>query len=286
MTCWWPMSPTSSGTNLATRAGRAALAAGIALAGISAVMCGEPPARGTGPDPRMQAAIEETVSAIARQERTASESIASLQTMAAGHRDVLLLQLALYLETADGTERSMAGAILLRQLAFTPREMLETLVPRLEGARPALRRALTEMLGTIDRRKGGEADFHVYESWLAGRGGPPPASLVGYLYEVSPDEALRCMRHVYGGPEPWRDVDGAVGDLKKIVARRDASRTWSDDERARARAALETLGRDPAWWVRRYAAAVLRSSPELGTPALIERLKADADPLVRNALTP
>ncbi len=280
------MSPTRSGTTLVTRAGRAALAAGIALAGVSAVTCGEPPARGTGPDPRMQAAIEETVLAIARQEGTASESIASLQTLAAGHREALLLQLALYLETADGTERSMAGAMLLRQLAFTPREMFETLVPHLEGARPALRRVITEMLGTIDRREGGEADFHVYESWLAGRGGPPPASLVRYLYEVSPDEALLCMRHVYGGPEPRRDADGALGDIKKILARRDASRTWSDDERARARAALETLGRDPAWWVRRYAAAILSSSPELGTPALIERLKADADPLVRNALTP
>jgi hypothetical protein len=280
------MSPTRFGTNLVTRAGRAALTAGIALAGVSAVMCGEPPARGTGPDPRMQAAIEETVSAIAHQEGTASESIASLQTLAAGHRETLLLQLALYLETADGTERSMAGAMLLRQLAFTPREMIETLVPHLEGARPALRRVITEMLGTIDRREGGETDFHVYESWLAGRGGLPPASLVRYLYEVSPDEALLCMRHVYGGTEPRRDVDGALGDMRKILARRDASRTWSDDERRRARAALETLGRDPAWWVRRYAAAILSSSPELGTPALIERLKADADPLVRNALIP
>ena len=281
------MSPTRGGTNVGTRAGQGLLAAWIALAASGAVMCGEPPARVPAPEPRMQATIEETVSAIARQDATAPDRIASLQRLAAGRREILLLQLALYLETSDGTERSMAGALLLRHLAFTPREIVETVVPNLEGARPALRRVLTEILGTIDRREGGEADFRVYESWLKGRGGAPPAALVGYLYEVSPDEGLACMRRVYGGgSQTLPEVEGAIGELKAMVAARDASRAWNTKERDRAAAALETLSRDPAWWVRRYAATILSVAREAATPSVVQRLKADTDPLVREALAP
>ena len=180
----------------------------------------------------------------------------------------------------------MAAALLLPQLSFAPREMIETLVPQLDSTRPTLRRVLTEMLGTIDRHEGGEADFRVYESWLAARGGAPPSSLVRYLYTVSPDEALLSMRRVYGGPAPPHGADEALGDMKQLLARRDAARPWTDGERQHALSLLETLGRDPAWWVRRYAATIVTGNPELGSTPLSRRLKDDPEPLVRDALVP
>jgi hypothetical protein len=280
------MSLSSARITVVTGAGRAVMTVWMTLAGIGTAQCGEPPARALEPEPRMQAAIEETVSAIARQDNTASESVASLKKLAVGQRDTLLLQMALYLEKSDGTERSMAGAILLSQLSFTPRETIETLLPHLDRARPTLRHVFTEMLGSIDRREGGEVDFRVYESWLAGRGGPPSSSLVRYLYEVSPDEALLSMRRVYGGPAPPHGADEALGDLQQLLARRDAARPLTDEERHHARELLESLGRDPAWWVRRYAATIVTVSPELGSTALSRRLKDDPEPLVRDALAP
>jgi hypothetical protein len=256
----------------------------MTLAAVGAVMCGEPVTGRADPDPRLQAAIGETVSAIARHDATAGDRIAALVSLAAGRRDLLILQVALHLEGSDGTERSMAGAILLRQLAFTPPELIGTLVPRLDGARPALRRVFTEMLGTIDRREGGAADFRVYEAWLAGRDGPPPAGLVRYLYEVSPGAAQDCLRRVHGGAGPGPEIAGAIRELQAIVDDRDASRVLTEKERARAAAALETISRDPAWWVRRYAAEILRGDATLGTPAIMQRLKADPEPLVRDGL--
>ena len=275
---------TRHGRRASAPAARILLAASIALAATGVVVCGDAPARAPGADPAIQAAIEQAVTAIAGQDAAAPERIRSLEDLAAGKRAALLSQVALSLEKSAGTERSMAGAILLRQLAFTPREILDTVVPDLDGARPALRRVLTEILGTIDRRDGGEADFRVYDAWLAGRGTRPPESLVAYLYEVSPDEAVLCMRRVYGGGAPSRpESEAALDEMRRLITARDASRSWGAKERQRAAAALEHLSRDPAWWVRRYAAEMVRLSSDLAAPPLVERLKADADPLVRQA---
>lgn len=275
---------TRHGLRTTAPAARILLAAWILLAATGVVVCGDAPARAPGADPAIQAAIEQAVTAIAVQDAAAPERIRALEDLAAGKRAALLSQLALYLEKSAGTERSMAGALLLRQLAFTPGEILDTVVPDLDGARPALRRVLTEILGTIDRREGGEADFRVYDAWLAGRGTRPPAALVDYLYEVSPDEAVLCMRRVYGGGAPSRpESEGALDEMKRLMTARDASRSWSAKELQGATAALERLSRDPAWWVRRYAAAVVRISSELAEPPLVERLKGDTDPLVRRA---
>ncbi|HKQ98812.1 MAG TPA: hypothetical protein VJV75_13120 [Candidatus Polarisedimenticolia bacterium] len=283
------MSPTShapAGPRLRalTRPARLLLAASIAFVAPGVVVCGEAPARGLEPDRRIQAAIEDAATAIAAQDVSAAERVHLLQEIAAGQRETMLLQMALYLEKSDGTERSMAGAILLRQLAFTPPEILDGVVPRLEGARPPLRRIFTDFLGSIDRRDGGEPDFRVYDAWLAGRGDRPPAALVSYLYEVSPAEALDGMRRVYGrGAEPRSESTRAVGELQGLMADRDASRSWSDADRRRAATALESLSRDPSWWVRRYAAEVARVDVGLVPAPLVKRLKEDADPLVRQA---
>jgi hypothetical protein len=250
-----------------------------------AATCAEPAAGRLERDPRAQAAIEETVSAIVRHDEAAVERFAALHRLGERDRSALLLQMALYLEKADGTERSMAGAIILSRLEFTPKETIDVVVPRLEDAGPALRRVLAGMLESVDRLDGGEADLRVYDAWLAEHGSRPPAAFVAYLYDTSPDEAVHLMQRVYGrGAAPQPESARALDELKKTTTGRDVSRALTKDESARAAAALTTLSADPAWWVRRYAATVLRDDAALGPPALAERLKADQDPLVRDGL--
>ena len=280
------MSPPRRAIGFLAGIGRLALAAWMMGAAAGAVMCGEPVSGRLDPDPRAQAAIEETVSAIVRNDEAAADRFAALQRLGERDRTALLLQMALYLEGAEGTDRGMAGPIVLRRIGFTPKETIEAVGPSLEDAAPALRRVLAGMLATVDRRDGGEADFRVYDAWLAGRGGRPPAAFVAYLYDVSPDEAILLMQRVYGRAAPpppgsMRSRD----ELKSIVTSRDVSRPLKEEERARAAAALATLSADPAWWVRRYAATVLRDDAALGTSAILERLKEDPDLLVRDGLT-
>lgn len=273
--------------NLVMRSGRPIIAAWFALASVHGALCGDPPASGLEPDPGFQAGIEQAVAAVVRQDDAAPERIEMLRALAGGRRGTLLLQLALYLKESSGTEQSMAGALILHHLAFTPKEKLETILPHLETADPGLRRVFKELLGTIDRRDGGEPDFRFYEARIRKERESPPPALVRYLYEVSPSAAVRSMARIYGGADAGRAAEaGKLEDLRDLLARRDVSLAWSAQDRSRAQAALEALSRDPAWWIRLYVAAILNRDPELATPAMTDRLKHDPDALVRDTFSP
>jgi len=145
----------------------------LAGAAIGPVCAAAPPSTPVEADATMQAAIDTALGAIARQDAAAGTRIESLEALAAGRRGDLLLQLAIALESSPGTERSMAGALMVRRLEFTQNEMIGTLAPRLDEVRPTLRRVMTELLGTIDRHEGGAADFAPYAAWLRARSSAP-----------------------------------------------------------------------------------------------------------------
>jgi len=268
--------------SLAGLAALVALCVTIALPATQKGPRAEPAAGRPRGDADIQGTIEQAVDAVVRQDVGAGERFQALRQLALGRRDEVLLQLALYLSLSTGTERSMAGALILQRLEFTPEEKLDVALPNLASADPALRGVLTELLGTIDRAEGGEPDFRLYEARIMkGRLSPPPA-LIRYIYEVSPDAALRSMERVYGTVGAGATIEA----LKEILSRRDASTAWSARDLAQARAALEALGADPAWWRRLYVASLLRRDPELATPALTDRLRNDSNHLVRDTLAP
>lgn len=257
------------------------------LASIHLVVCAPPPAVRLDPEPELQARIEQAVVAIVRQDDSAGERIEALRELAGGRRGMLLLQLALYLKGSGGTEQSMAGALILHRLEFTPDEKLDAILPHLDAAEPRLRRVFTEILSTIDRPEGGEPDFSFYEARISREKRTPPPALIRYLYEVSPDAAVRSMERVFGGfggKDAGRDAAASkFSDLRELLTRRETSLSWSAQDKSRAQTALEELSRDPAWWMRLYVAAVLKRDHELATPAITERLRNDPDSLVRRA---
>jgi hypothetical protein len=53
---------------------------------------------------------------------------------------------------------------------------------------------------------------------------------------------------------------------------------------AAARKALPALCASDAWWVRLYAATVLVQVPPLRTPKLVDTLRGDTNPLVRETI--
>lgn len=230
-------------------------------------------------NPQDQERIAAAVAAVVRQDDGAKEAIETLADSGRTRRAALLLQLSLYLERATGTEQAMAGALVLNQLAFTPAEKLDAVEPHLLSAGPALRRVFTELLATIDRPDGGAPNFRVYEARIRGKT-PPPAGLILYLYEVSPDAALASMERIYGGdPASHGDIEL----LRKVLPSSEVSPELSGDELVWARAAVDAIARDPAWWRRLYAAAVLREQPSLATSEITARLQRDSHPLVRRA---
>jgi len=235
-------------------------------------------------DPRFQTKIAEAVASVVRQDEEAPAAVEALRQLGDGEREALLLQLALYVAAAEGTEQSMAGALIAQQLAFTQSEKLDAVLPHMMTAGPRLRRAFTELLATIDRPEGGDPDFRTYEERITKAKEAPPDPLILYMFEVSPDAALASMERVYGSnAAEQRPRPRSVAELRVLLLRRGASPAWTERERDSARAALDGLARDPGWWRRLYAAAVLREHPELATPEITSRLKSDPHPLVRRA---
>lgn len=227
-------------------------------------------------DAGIQERIERTVAAIVAQDPAVQERFEELR--AAADRRSLLLQIARYLARSGSTEESMGGAVILHRLEFTADEKLEAILPHLEEAEPGIRHVFMDLLGTIDRPDGGEADFSVYESRLRADRRPPTRALILYMYEVSPAAALESMSRVFGDRTAPR---GRATDLQDLLDRYEASTSWEEDDRRQALGILDELSRDPAWWVRLYAAETIGRHAELATPETARRLRNDPDALVR-----
>jgi hypothetical protein len=237
---------------------------------------------GPAPDPRWQEPIAQAVASVARQDQDAAARVEALRDLGRGRREELLVQMAIFLERAEGTEQTMGGALVLRELAFTPREMLDGILPRLGEADPRLRHVFTEMLSTIDRPDGGEPDFRLYEETIRARKDAPPGELILYMYEVSPDAALATMERLYGAGAggPAAPPQAAV-TLRELRSRPGGAGALPAGDLGKGREAVERLSHDLAWWRRLYAASVSRAEPALSTPEVASRLARDPDPLVR-----
>lgn len=254
--------------------------AGWLLVLSAGVIRAEPAAPGLEADPPMQERIQATVSAIVKEDPAVQDRFEDLRALAGTDRHSLLLQLALYLERSDSTEESMGGALILDRLEFTPDEKLDAVLPHLAEAEPGIRRVFTEILGTIDRPDGEEPDFSLYEDRLDKDRRPPARELIRYMYEVSPAAALGSMSRVYGEGNARQSAE-AVRDLEAILARHEVSPTWGKGDRTQALEILDALSRDPAWWVRLYAAETLSRNRAITSPEITGRLENDPDPLVR-----
>ena len=239
------------------------------LAGL--VLAAAAPPADPKPDEQVQASIRAAVEAIGRQdEAAAAQQIETLKQEGRGRRDALLMQIALYLSESSSTEQTMAGALVLHRMEFTDHEMISIVAPRLESVTPGLNHVMKEILGSIDSGDDGDADFSAYEAWMRGRGREP--GLIRYLYDRSPEHAVGSMQRLYGAGRPLRaDTPRQL----RAVTGRDADM---------AQSALAALAGDPDWWLRLYAARILRDRPELGSAAIRDKLANDTEPLVRAAL--
>jgi hypothetical protein len=239
------------------------------------------------PTPPVQQQIANVVAAIVRVgeggDRSAlPDQIARLERLA-GDREALLLELAWYLSRASGTEQSMGAALLVDHLNFTDDEKIAAIVAQLGSSDGAWLHALTDLLSTVDRPRGGDPDFSPYEPLLRQAAGPPEG-LVDYLFGVSRGEALSTLTRVYLRDESRRD---AVGTTVEAVER--VLESWQSGVVPTPAAQRETierldlLSRNESWWVRLYVAKTIRREPRLATPELADRLRQDEHPLVQQA---
>jgi len=236
-------------------------------------------AAGAAGDSDVQAQLRRVVEAIVGATGDAAARLDRLTEMAPS-RGELLMEIAIFLRGAHGTEEAMGAALVLDQLGFTNEEKIAAVVPHLDTPDAALRRVLYDLLGTVDRLAGGEPDFSPYRALLAGDS--PPPGLIRYMYASSPAAAVAAMSLAHPG-ETSAGVDqdiAAVDSILRLEARGERLAATALREPA---ASLERLSRSPVWWLRLYAAAALREEAALAGPEVRSRLERDGNPLVRAA---
>jgi hypothetical protein len=202
-----------------------------------------------------------------------------LQRMMEDDRESVLQQLVLYLVTPRGNEQAMSAALLIDHFDFTDEEKIAALAPYLDTDDGGLRDVMWEVLSTVDRPNGGRPDFAPYEAVLA-EGERASAGLIRYMYAVSPIDALLATARVYARGDAAAE---AVQRAQKLEQFRAPQEPGANVGLERARREIDALAGDAAWWVRLYAAHVIRGRPDLGSPEIVDRLRSDAHELVRDA---
>ena len=221
--------------------------------------------------------------AVTGEEHGAVAAVTGERHRAAAGRVRLLEQLLLYLAGADGTERSMGGALLLHRLAFTVEEKIAAVVPHLDTTDAQQRRVLHHLLSTIDRVDGAAADFTPYVRLLS-TPGTEADRLTLYMYEIDPAMAVRTLQVVHG-TAPVRTVPAlqeTIASVAWLVAERDRGRDWTVAERDTCRGQMDELGQSPDWWIRLYAAAMAARQSDAAAASLLGRLRDDRDQRVRS----
>ena len=232
------------------------------------------PAASITSDPRMQAAIERAAGAHSEDEL--NTEMRALAALAGPNFRDLVPQLVVFTLRQQDTRAAMTPAVIRARLGITDAQLVEALLPYLETPDAQQRAQLRNWLGAVDAAHGEPRDFGVYRTIVAGHRDDPPLGLVRYMYETDADGAVTSLAEIYA--EPARR--GELLAARRPIADYRAGQRGAAGVAA-AQAALRTLSSDPAWWLRLYAAATFAQLPELRTPELVEPLRRDAHPLVR-----
>jgi hypothetical protein len=236
-------------------------------------------------DAELQAGIARVARAEGAEDVAAA--LDALRRLSAPDFSDLVPQLAIFLLGADGEREGMAPAVVVDRLGISRAQILRAVEPHLGISDGALRAQLENLLGAVDGGPAGSVDFGEYRALIAERRASPPAALVAYMFERSPADAATTLGEVYASGAARSAASAQVSLVEG--ARGALARTGSLPVATRAQVAstLEALARHPDWWVRCYAAAVLRENArlaDLGGAAVRERLANDPDERVRNAL--
>lgn len=224
--------------------------------------------------------------------------VREIQSEVGGDKNVLLRQwlycLKEYVLAQEGERRSdlaMAMQYLLEKFDIAPSDMAYALFPLLDSPDEKLRR-LTEKYLVWSHKVYGEAgvDFRTYESILKERlesSGDIPASLVKYMYERAPGDALISMMNLdqdsFGVLKSALDIseDKSRWPLsnRRILVLKDGSSTQEIST------ALERLSTRPEWWVQLFVAEFVAQAPEVNKEAIQANLARSDHSLVKEVLS-
>ena len=231
------------------------------------------------PDAEIQQRIAHAVSQLTKVNdgKGEQEALAALNELAeVSDRQNILVQVALFLEDAGGTEEAMGAVAVLNHFNFSAEEKLEAILPLLRSADVELKQVFEEILGTIDRLGRREPDFSYYEQVMRSKDLEACSTLVGYMYDVSPGQALLSLVEVNGlSNDERKEVLAVKSRVDDLLYRKDRGEAVFEELVTDVQQQLDHLSQHRLWWLRLYAATIIHDVPEFGSSQTVERLEAD-----------
>ena len=214
----------------------------------------------------------------------------SLKEISGNRFEVLLPQLVYWSANSRGMEEAMLPAAIIEQLGISEHAFPGALWPYLDSDDPKIRKAVRGIIvGTEDVSASRPPDFSDHAAVLSARFRSKesvPKPLVAYMFERAPGQAvLSCMR-VYAQQDlaAWKSTLWAEHVVNDVLWKQENGFLKPHETEPAAVEQIDKMSRRAEWWVRLYAAEIMRQHPEFRAAEIVERLAKDENDLVKRVI--
>lgn len=257
----------------------------LAIVGHAAEDHAFPIARDTDIQTRIDRVIRSVMEKTGRPEIVASID-KELEDIATKRPEDLVRQLLYYCENED-SERAQHAMHLLYYLRIPESSIALAVLPYLETTHPGLRNEIESLLRTIEGadRMESRLDFSHYLVGIRLTDNPPLV-LIRRMYQRSPSSALLEMSKVFTQWKEYKrhkEVLWAEHVVTDTVWKHEHGFLDKKTVEPEAAVQIEKAAGDSQWWVRLYAAEIMRQHPGFRRADLLRKLAEDDHQLVRES---
>lgn len=233
--------------------------------------------------------IDQLVEAVAtakdaQQRQAVLKTVPVLATKVADRSELLAVFVEYARQRNLSSEKTRAYVDVFKNADFTGEDKMRYAIPRLTDAAPSEKERLYALISTVPSEDGKWRDHRFDVSFLRSQSNNLYPSFIEHMYSVYPTSALpRLAEALIDDTGKKKLVLDASNIVQQFVNERLRSPVFSPDESTRTKvvSALKKLAEDDEWWVRYYAAKVIRNNRQYREPGLLRNLQADNHEVVR-----
>ncbi len=206
-----------------------------------------------------------------------------LDQLAADGLGVEIIQQSLLLGARNPNPATgLSTGVMMLHLRLGGDVIIEAAAPLLDSDEQALREHARSVLCGLAEAPVGVDDDELVE-YFKTRSRESTETLAAMLLRHFPGRALLILDRVFGNPEEDKRLQWANHLVSTAIWRSENGFLEASDVQ-RASEQLEKLSSTPEWWARTYVAEIISRHSFLRTQQLWDRLQADSNPRVREAL--
>ena len=218
------------------------------------------------------------------------KNLKTLKKKGGKSHNILIPNLLYYMSRARDMRDWMVVVGLIHQMGISDQQMVLGLLPYVSDKDELFRKETEKSIRDLEPGFRELTGFkHISFRSYANQKQLPPLNTVEYLYRKRPGAAVLTMAQAYYTrleTPKRRPIEWADYSVRHVLKLKDFNRRDLEPAALReAVKALEELSKNEDWWVRLYVAEILSQHPEFQTKEMLDRLKADKDELVRNAIS-